>query len=342
MTSISPPTHTAPSRSVQGIIAIELGMIVFVFQDAMMKSMLESHPVWFLIFMRASVAVFFLVPTIAFLGKPHRLLTPLWPLHLLRAFLFACGFSMFYAAFPFMGLAEVTTIFFSAPLFTALMAVIFLKESIGPHRIGALIVGFIGILIAMNPFDGEFSWIAILPLTCAVTYAASQVLARKIGERESSLTVGLYTLAMSGILILPMGWGVNQIFAFGPEYSHLQWSFGIADSHDLLMLVILGLFGTVGWILLSRAYQIASPSLVATFDYSYLPMATIFAFFVWGEVPPTETFIGMGIIIISGLYIGMREIRAARASKIQPFVAETTYAPGNPLTAQNAYDDDLT
>ncbi|WP_120500918.1 DMT family transporter [Roseovarius sp. EL26] len=341
MTSISPSTYTAPSRSVQGIIAVELGMVVFVFQDAMMKTMLDLHPIWFLIFMRAVVAVSLLIPLIVILGKPHRLFTPLWPLHLLRAFLFASGFSMFYAAFPFMGLAEVTTIFFSAPLITALMAALFLKEQIGPHRIGALIVGFIGILIAMNPFGGDFSWIAILPLGCAVTYAASQVLARKIGERESSLTVGLYTLAISGILILPMGWGMNQIFAFGPEYSHLQWSFGIKDTHDLLLLVVLGLLGTVGWILLSRAYQIANPSLVATFDYTYLPFATILAYFMWDEVPPTATFIGMSIIIASGLYVGLREIRAARGSKEQPFVAETTYAPGNPLTAYNAYDDDL-
>lgn len=176
-----------------------------------MKSLLPVYPIWMLIFMRSLIAVIVLVPLIAYLGYPHQLRTSLWPLHLARAVLFVAGFSMFYTAFPFMGLAEVTTIFFSAPLITALMAAFWLKETIGPHRIGALVLGFAGVVIAMNPTGESFSWIAILPLFCAVTYAASQILARKIGERESSLTVGLFTLGFSGMMILPIGWGVNQI-----------------------------------------------------------------------------------------------------------------------------------
>jgi drug/metabolite transporter (DMT)-like permease len=207
MSLLAPDSPGLPSRALHGILCVEIGTLFFVAQDAMMKSMLALYPIWTLIFARSVMSVLVLLPLVVVLGGPHRLLTPLWPLHLARAALFTTGFTLFYAAFPFMGLAEVTTIFFAAPLITALMAALWLKETIGPHRLGALVVGFAGVLIAMNPTGDAFTWIAILPLLCAVTYAASQIIARRIGDRESTLTVGLYTLGFSGLMILPMGWG---------------------------------------------------------------------------------------------------------------------------------------
>jgi hypothetical protein len=99
-------TPVAPvSRTPQGIAAIMLGMTLFVFQDAMMKSLLGDFPVWPLLLVRAVVCSLVMVPLILYLGSPHRILTPLWPLHLARAILFAFGFSLYYAAFPFMTLA---------------------------------------------------------------------------------------------------------------------------------------------------------------------------------------------------------------------------------------------
>ena len=117
---------TAPtlgtSRTLAGILCIEAGTVLFAVQDGFMKALLGDFTVWMLIVVRAIFTCALLVPAILVLGPPHRLLTPLWALHTARAALFAAGFSLFYAAFPFMGLAELTTIFFSAPLFTALLA----------------------------------------------------------------------------------------------------------------------------------------------------------------------------------------------------------------------------
>ncbi|MEO1380750.1 MAG: DMT family transporter, partial [Pseudomonadota bacterium] len=135
MTTQTPISSPAPSRALQGILCVELGMLVFVAQDALMKYLLPIYSIWLLLFIRSVLATLILVPMILWLRGPHRLLTPLWPLHAIRGALFAVGFSLFYAAFPFMGLAEVSTIFFSAPLLTALFAAVWLKESIGRHRI---------------------------------------------------------------------------------------------------------------------------------------------------------------------------------------------------------------
>ena len=342
MSSVASYSANPPSRALQGILCVEIGMLFFVGQDAMMKSLLTIYPVWMLISIRALVTVILMVPAILILGKPHRLLTPLWPLHLLRALLFSVGFSLFYAAFPFMGLAEVTTIFFAAPLMTALLAAFWLKETIGIHRISALVVGFVGVVIAMNPAGDTFTWIVILPLISALAYAISQIIARQIGDRESTLTVGLYTLAPAGIMILVMGWTLNQLVDFGPEFSHLRWAFPSEALTDIPHLFFLGAIGMAGYTLLSRAYQIANASLVAPFDYTYLPMAGVLAYIMWGEVPPTATLAGMGLIILSGLYIGYREVANSRKSNDQTVLAEAIFAPGNPLPPQGVNDEGMT
>ncbi|WP_299850063.1 DMT family transporter [uncultured Roseovarius sp.] len=338
MSTYAPDTPAAPSRTVHGLICIEVGMLFFVVQDAMMKSLLAVYPVWMLICIRSLVAALILSPLILVLGSPHRFLTPFWPLHLVRAALFALGFSLFYSAFPFMGLAEVTTIFFSAPLITALLASFLLKETIGPHRIGALVVGFLGVIIAMNPTGDAFTWVSILPLLCAVAYALGQILARYIGDRDSTLTMGLYTLVPAAPMIMLMGWSLNQIVDLGPEFQHLRWAFPTEALSDIPRLALLGGVGMAGYLFISRAYQVANASLIAPFDYSYLPLAVVLAYVLWNEVPPTATLIGMCLIVASGLYLGYRELRAARDGDDQPVVAETVFAPGNPLSPQ--YNDE--
>lgn len=333
MSTLTPAKPTAPSRVLQGIVCVEAGMLFFVAQDAMMKTMLGEFTVWTLIFARSVITVLLLTPLIVALGPPHRLLTPLWPLHLARAVLFASGFTLFYAAFPFMGLAEVSTIFFSAPLFTALLAALWLGERIGVHRIAALCIGFAGVVIAMTPSGGAFQWIAVFPLICAVTYAASQVLARKIGERESTLTACLYTIAFSGCMILPLGWALNQVFDLGPEFRHLHWAWPSESLNGLGRVALLGFVGMAGYMLLSRAYQVANASLIAPFDYTYLPFAAVMAYVVWHEVPPATTLAGMALIVGAGLYIGWREIQATRRGDEPLVVAEAVFVPGNPAPA---------
>lgn len=313
-------------------------MLFFAAQDALMKTLLLTYPIWILLFIRSLLSVVVLLPLILWLGGPHRLRTALWPLHLLRALLFGVGFTLFYTAFPFMGLAEASTIFFSAPLMIGAMAALFLGEKIGVHRIGALVVGFAGVLIAMNPGGDTFKWIALLPLVCAAFYAASQILARRIGEAESSLTVGFWTLLFSGPIMLGTGWLLNQTITFGPEFHHLRWAIEIESVSALPVLLLLGAAGMGGYILVSRAYQVADASVVAPFDYSYLPIATLLGWHFWGEVPAASTFVGMSLIVASGLYIGYREIRASRTEPSPALVAETIVAPAapQPVPAQDA------
>lgn len=305
-------------------------MVLFVAQDLLMKGMLTSYPVWMLIFVRSVVALVTLLPLVLWLGAPHRVLTPLWPWYLARALLFTSGFAMFYAAFPFMGLAQITTLFFAAPLMTATLAALFLQESIGLHRISALLVGFAGVVIAMNPMGGSFGWISILPLVCAFTYAISQIIVRKIGEQDTSLVIGLYTISFSGLLIVPMGFVVTQVIVITPELDHLRMNWPVPEGNGVAMLALLGVIGTAAYTLVSRAYQIASASVIAPFDYSYLPLAAFMGYLLWGEIPLHSTFMGMVLIVASGMYTAYRELRLDRAANDTPPTAETVFTPGAP------------
>ncbi|MFD0858053.1 DMT family transporter [Roseovarius aquimarinus] len=318
------------SRTLQGIICVVAGMVLFVGQDIMMKGMLTQYPVWMLIFVRSMAALCTLLPLVLWLGAPHRIWTPLWPWYLARAILFASGFACFYAAFPFMGLAEVITLFFSAPLMTATLAAIFLQEKIGLHRAGALLVGFIGVVIAVDPTSGNFGWIAVLPLLCALTYAVSQTIVRRIGEQDTSLTVGLYTISFSGVVIVPIGFAVSALLEITPELDHLRMSWPLPSLEGVLMLAVLGCVGTAAYTLVSRAYQIANASVIAPFDYSYLPLAGLLAFLLWGEVPPSSTLIGMVLIVGSGMYTAWRELRVPREETETMPIAQTVFTPGAP------------
>jgi len=314
-------------------------MLLFVAQDGLMKAMIGDFPIWVLMGVRGVVALFILGLLIVILGPPHRLLTPLWPIHLLRATLFGLGFSLFYTAFPFMNLAEVSTIFFSAPLMIGFFAAFFLGERVGVHRIVALVVGFIGVIIAMNPQPEAFRWVSLLPLLCAVCYSLSQILARRIGDRETTLTAGLYTIVMSSMLVVPFGWVLNQFVDVGPGLNHLRWHAPSPTLNNALGFSLLGLVGMGGYLLISRAYQVTSASLVAPFDYTYLPFATLMAYLVWNEVPKTTTLVGMSLIAISGLYLGFRELSNNR-NRVDPLpVAEATVAPGNPTASISLHAD---
>lgn len=331
MASVADVSLAQPSRAAAGITCMIAGMLLFVGQDALMKLLLGEFTVWMLIIARAVVTFVVLTPLILYLGGPHRLFTPLWPLHLARAGLFAVGFTLFYMAFPFMGLAEVTTIFFAAPLLTALVAALFLGERIGPHRIGCLVVGFIGVMIAMNPTSDAFQWVALLPLITAATYAVSQTLARRIGDRETTLTMGFYTVVLCGVLVAPFGYGLSQLFAGDPAFQHIRWDWALPDG-ALPILLLVGLNGMVGYMLISRAYQIAEASVVAPFDYTYLPFAAGLAYLIWGETPTAHTLVGMVLITGSGLYLGYRELRQQRRALEPTPTAEVAFTPGAPIS----------
>jgi drug/metabolite transporter (DMT)-like permease len=302
-------TSAAASGTPQGILCILTGMLLFAGQDAMMKLLIGPYTVWQLIGIRAVVTAIILIPTILILGGEHRLMTPYWRVYVLRGALFAFGF---------------------APLITAVMAAIFLGESIGIHRKVALAAGFLGVIISMKPGSDSFQWVSLLPLICAMSYAVSQIAVRRIGSRDSTLTIGLYTIVCAGMFVVPMAWALNAVIDLGDHAPHLAFRWLVPTTDALPMLIALGTVGMAGYILLSRAYQVGDASAIAPFEYIYVPIAAALGYFAWGEVPVWNTLVGMTLIIASGIYIGRREMADARRVKTPAPTAETLFVPGHP------------
>ena len=137
----------------------------------------------------------------------------------------------------------------------------------------------------MRPGSDSFQWVAVLPLLCALTYAISQVIARWIGDRDTTITTGAYTIVLAGLFMIPLGWGLNAYLAVGEQAMHLRWEWTVRVDGSLFPLLALGTIGMLAYLLLSRAYQVAEAGLVAPLEYTYLPIATVLGYLFWDEVP---------------------------------------------------------
>jgi drug/metabolite transporter (DMT)-like permease len=131
-------------------------------------------------------------------------------------------------------------------------------------------------------------------------------------------------------VIVPIGLTVAQVITITPELNHLRMNWPVPSVDGFAMLALLGTIGTVAYTLVSRAYQIADVSVIAPFDYSYLPLAAILGFLLWGEIPPYTTFIGMVLIVSSGIYIAYRELRIERGADYNAGRAQTVSSHGAP------------
>ncbi len=156
---------------------------------------------------------------------------------------------------------------------------------------------------------------------------------RIVGERDTTLTVGLYTIVFAGVFVIPFAWITHYFTNFAESVPHLRWGWDelmVSETSNLILLGILGILGMIGYLLISRAYQVTEASIAAPFEYIYLPMATILGYVVWNEVPTWNTLVGMCLIVSSGIYIGYRELINSRRKQTPAPTAEASFIPGSP------------
>lgn len=204
-----------------------------------------------------------------------------------------CGFS----AVQHLPLTEATAFQFASPLFMTALSALILHERVGRHRWGAVLVGFIGVLIMVRPSPGQADAVGIaLALAGAFGAAGAMVAIRQIAGTERGPTIVFYFTAGGTVLGL-----VGSLF---------HWV--TPDPLTLVLLICGGLVGGVGQLLLTEALRVAPVGVVAPFDYTQLIWATGFGFLVWGELPHPATIAGALVVAASGVYILHREIRTFR------------------------------
>ena len=284
-------------------------------QDVILKLMSDRYPVWQFAVIRSVVAVALLVLALLLTGHLALLRPKLPGLLALRGLLTFVAYTSYYLAIAAVPLADAVAMFFCAPLVVTALSVPLLGESVGPRRWTAVIVGFIGVLVIVRPGFTSMQGALLIATLTPVAYGLSIIITRRIGYAVAGSTLALYNMVVFGLAsaagslllyFLPLGTAEHPSLAF------LIRDWRMPSLPHLALMSATGLITAVGHYLTARAYRDAPPSLVAPFEYTYFLLAITFGFIFWRDVPDLPTFVGVGIIFASGIYIAHREARLAR------------------------------
>ena len=205
-----------------------------------------------------------------------------------------------FAAFTYMPMADVTAFLFTTSLFLPVLSIIFLGEVVGRNRWSAIIIGFIGVLIMLNP-TGETNVLGVvLALSAAMVHAIMGVLLRYIGRTDAPITVTFYFLLWGAVITLPM-----------MPFLYVQ-----PTAIELLYILGVGLSGALAQLCLAIAFKHIEASTVTVFNYSSIIWATILGYIVWGDIPGYAIILGGTIVIACNIYIVWRERQLRKKSRL--------------------------
>ena len=294
----------------KGIILILLAMIVFSVQDGIMKHIFTFVSLYEVYLIRTVVSFLLILVFLKLTKKPIVFITQYPLLTFCRVILFFFGFSSFYISLTVLPLGFATALFFVTPFLITIFAHFFLKEEIGIRRWSAIVVGFIGVYITLNPDFSNFNYLSLLPILCAFCYSLSMIIIKKTSDKDSvyTQTFTFYFGAMffSIIFYFVIGDGqYNTIDHPASQFIFREWFVNLESS--ILFMVTTGVTATVAFLLLFTAYRIASPAVVSPFEYSILLWAPLIGWIYFEEIPSLNTVIGILIIVSSGIYIFIRE-----------------------------------
>ena len=212
--------------------------------------------------------------------------------HAARAAIGLVAMSCNFAAVMLLPLPEAAVLRFTMPLIATVLSVIVLREFVGWRRSGAVIVGFVGILIAIQPGQGELPLLGVLAgLAGALAGSGAMILIRKLSSSESTETIVFYYMFLAAPVT-----AVGVIFV-GSWHSMEVYA----------LLLAIGVLGTIGMYLISGALRFASISVALPMDYASIIFSTFYAYLIWGHWPDASLWAAIPFIIGSGLYIAMRE-----------------------------------
>ena len=294
----------------RGIILILIAMMVFSVQDGIMKHIFNFVSLYEVYLIRTLVS-FGLILIFLKIKKEKIVFKSQYPLlTFCRVILFFFGFSSFYISLTVLPLGFATALFFVTPFLITIFAHFFLKEEIGIRRWSAVVVGFIGVYITLNPDFNNFDYLSLLPILCAFCYSLSMIIIKKTSDKDSvytqTFTFYFGAIIFSTIFYFLIGDGqYNTSDHPASQFIFREWFVDLESS--ILFMATTGLTATVAFLLLFTAYSIASPAVVSPFEYSILLWSPLIGWIYFNEIPSLNTVIGILIIVSSGIYIFMRE-----------------------------------
>lgn len=278
-----------PTNAAAGIVLMLISISMFSFGDAIGKFLVGTYSVGQLLLLRGCAAIIVLSPAI----WRHRaeFLTLERPrLQIVRIVLSTFEVAAFFLATAYLPLADVITYYLACPIFVTAGSAIFLREPVGWRRWSAVVVGFCGVLIALQPSAQSVTWPALIALCGSAAFAALMLITRSLRAAPDVVlasTQFLGTLAF-GVVTAPFGWLTPSL-------------------RDASLFALGGVVSVAALLCVNRALKLAPASVVVPYQYTMIIWAVLLGYAVFGEVPSAATIVGVAIIIAAGLYIFLRE-----------------------------------
>ena len=293
-----------------GAICVVLGLGTILSQDIIIKNLSNSYSIAELLFIRSVFALVILALLLPFISPGNVLRSNRLGLQVLRGSLQFLSFGCYYIALKNMPILDLITLFFTAPLIALALSVAILKEKVSIHHWGAVVVGFIGSLIMIQPGgDGFNGPITVFALGAACLYAISIVVTRLLGQSDQSVTTTLYTCVMyaslGGMCVMLLEVIAPQLPADVIIENNLLWITPTIE--HLLFLALAGLAVCIAFLLLAFAYRRAHVSVLVPWEYSALIWGGVFGYVFLNEIPSLSTLLGGALIVISGIYISRQD-----------------------------------
>lgn len=308
-----PKASPLPVATIGALCAIGASA-AFTLNDMAVKSLSGDYALHQVILIRSALALIVTLAVVMPLsGGLGQIRTARPVLHLVRGGFVVAANIAFFTALAAMPLAEATAIFFVSPLILAILSVIFLGETVGPRRWLAICVGLVGVVIIIRPGGSAFAPVSLLPLLAAACYAATHIITRRLGLRDSAATLAFYiqiTFCIFSLTVgLALGDGRYQGVDQGPALDFLTRAWVWPPMADWPIFLLAGLGSAMGGLLISQAYRLCEAALVGPLEYIALPMAIFWGLVVFGEWPDPVAWGGILLILASGLYMIWRETR---------------------------------
>lgn len=293
-------TAARSSRMLLGIGFLCLAMVLFSMLDASAKYLGRVLPVEQIVLTRYLGGT---IVAVLFFNKwtdGSRWVTKRPWLQIVRAFCLAGSTACNFTGVRYLSLAESVTVGFAAPLLIAALAGPLLGERIDARRWAAIVLGFVGVVVVAAPDPSALNIYILWPLGGMVFYAFYTLTTRVLARSD---------IASPGTMVVFSN--VIAVLLFAPFFGH-GWV-APPDGLTLALLAGLGVLGTVGHLFATRAYAIAPAPIIAPFSYSQLLWMALIGYVVFHDVPTTNTAVGAGLVVLSGLYLLYRETAGSRA-----------------------------
>ena len=292
-----PSDHATVSR---GLALMAIAMLVVPSMDILGKLVSKEINGIQVAQWRFGIQALLILPFLVWLKGTRSFLPNRIGLNIIRAVLMAGAVTVFFTALRWMPVPDAIAVFFVEPLILTIMSAVFLKEHIGWRRRCAVAVGFIGALIVIQPSYEVFGAVSLLPVLTAFLFATYLLLTKKLAATEDPLTMQFFSGVIGfAFLLLIAGIGTNT----GISILAMVWPSPV----QWLMLAGVGIIATICHLMIVHAFKRAPASVLAPFQYLEIVSATILSYLVFQDVPNAWKWLGISIIISSGLYVWWRE-----------------------------------